>query len=97
MVQAVADEDKRCLDVAAGFLGSMHDSRVLRNGVLYRQINNNELLLGPTVRVGSREVKPSLLGDSSYPLSGWLLKNHTTRLLMTQRKLTLIRNFQVLG
>ena len=56
MVQAVADEENRCLDVAAGFLGSMHDSRVLRNGVLYRQINNNELLLGPTVRVGSREV-----------------------------------------
>lgn len=35
VVQAVADGEKRFLDVAAGFPGSMHDSRVLRNSSLY--------------------------------------------------------------
>ena len=74
VVQAVADGEKRFLDVAAGFPGSMHDSRVLRNSSLYRRIRNNELLLGPAVRVGGREIKPLLLGDSAYPLSTWLLK-----------------------
>ena len=74
VVQAVVDGEKRFLDVAAGFPGSMHDSRVLRNSALYRRINNNELLTGPTVRVGGREIKPVLLGDSAYPLSTWLLK-----------------------
>lgn len=74
VVQAVADGEKRFLVVAAGFPGSMHDSRVLRNSSLYRQITNNELLLGPAVRVGAKEIKPLLLGDSAYPLSSWLLK-----------------------
>ena len=35
VVQAIADGGKRFLDVAAGFPGSMHDSRVLRNSSLY--------------------------------------------------------------
>ena len=74
VVQAVADEEKRFLDIAAGFPGSMHDSRVLSNSSLYCWITNNELLLGPAVRVGGREIKPLLLGDSAYPLSTWLLK-----------------------
>ena len=74
VVQAVADGEKLFLDVAAGFPGSMHDSRVLRNSSLYRRITNNELLLGPTVRVAGREIRPVLLGDSAYPLSTWLLK-----------------------
>ena len=63
VVQAVADGEKRFLGVAAGSPGSMHDSRVLRNSVLYRRINNSEFLLGPIVRVGGREVKHILLGD----------------------------------
>ncbi|KAL9977491.1 hypothetical protein ACROYT_G014899 [Oculina patagonica] len=48
VVQAVADGKKRFLDVAAGFPGSMHDSRVLGNSSLYQRITNNELLVGPT-------------------------------------------------
>lgn len=74
VVQAVADGEKRFLDVAAGFPGSMHDSRVLTNSSLYRRIANNELLLGLTVRVDGRDITPVLFGDSAYPLSTWLLK-----------------------
>lgn len=74
VVQAVADGEKRFLDVAAGFPGNMHDSRVLRNSSLYRRIANNELLLGLTVRVDGRDITPVLFGDSAYPLSTWLLK-----------------------
>ena len=74
VIQAVADGEKRFLDVAAGLPGSMHDSRVLRNSSLYRRIASNELLLGPTVRVDGRDITPVLLGDSAYPLSTWLLR-----------------------
>ena len=74
VVQAVANGEKRFLDVAAGFPGSMHDSRVLRNNLLYRRIANNDLLLRLTVRVDGRDITPVLLRDSAYPLSTWLLK-----------------------
>ena len=43
IVQAVADGKKRFLDVAAGFPGSLHDARVLRNIRLYRRCENQEL------------------------------------------------------
>ena len=66
--------ERRILDVAAGFPGSMHDSRVLRNTSLYQRITNNELLLGLTKKVGGREIRPVLLGDSAYLLATWLLK-----------------------
>ena len=74
VVQVVADGEKSFLDVTAGFPGSMHDFRVVRNSSLYRRIANNELLLGPTVRVDGRDITPVLSGDSAYPLSTWLLK-----------------------
>lgn len=52
----------------------MYDFRVLRNSVLYRRINNNELLIGSIVRVGGREIKFVFLGDSVYFFFIWLLK-----------------------
>lgn len=85
VVQAVADREKRFLDVVASFPGNMHGSRVLRNSSLYRRITNNEFLLGPAVRVGAREINPLLLGDSAYPLSP-LLQSRFTRERMTLRK-----------
>ena len=43
VVQAVADGNERFLDVAAGFSGSMHNSRVLRDSSLYGRITNNKV------------------------------------------------------
>lgn len=74
VVQAVTDGEKRFLDIAAGFPGSMHDSRVLRNSNIYQRIVNGELLQEPTMTIENREIKPYLVGDSAYPLSTWLLK-----------------------
>ena len=74
IVQAVADGKKRFLDVAAGFPGSLHDARVLRNSRLYRRCENQELLTGPTVNVLGREIGPYLVADSAYFLAPWLQK-----------------------
>ena len=74
VVQAVVNGEKRFLDVAAGFPGSMHDARIFKNSAICQKIMNGELLNEPTVRVQNREVKPFLLGDSAYPISTSLLK-----------------------
>ena len=75
VVQAVVDGRKIFLDVAAGFPGSMHDARVLRNSSIYdRAEQGNILRAGPIHRIGPHEIQPYLVGDSAYPLSRWLQK-----------------------
>ena len=74
MVLAVADGKKRFLDVAAGFPGSLHDARMLRNSRLYRRCKNQELLTGPTMNVLGRAIGPYLVADSAYFLAPWLQK-----------------------
>ena len=74
VVQAVADGEKRFLDVATGFPGSMPESRVLINSSLYQRIMGGELLIGQAVKFGGRDVRPVLVGSSAYPLFPWLLK-----------------------
>ena len=74
-VQGIVDGRKIFLDVAAGFPGSMHDARVLRNTTIYdRAEQGNVLAVGPFHRIGGHEIQPYLVGDSAYPLSRWLQK-----------------------
>jgi hypothetical protein len=54
-LQAVADSFGLFMDVFIGFPGSVHDTRVLKNSPLYRNINNYPPL------------NYYLLGDSGYP------------------------------
>ena len=57
------------LDVGAGYPGSMHDARVLRNNNIFTPAENREILTGPTVTIGGNDIRPYLAGDSAYPLS----------------------------
>ena len=74
IVQAVADGNKRFLDLAAGFPGAMHDSLVLRRSKIGNQLEDGELLKGPVETIAGRRIKPFLFGDSAYPLITWLMK-----------------------
>ena len=74
IVQGVVNGQKLFLDFSAGFPGSLHDARVLRNSTLYRRAERDEVLSSPTARVGHREIRPYLVGDSAYPLGPWLQK-----------------------
>ena len=65
---------KLFLDISAGFPGSLHNARVLRNSTLYRRAECDEVLNNPTARVGHREIPPYLVGNSAYPLGPWLQK-----------------------
>ena len=74
IVQGVVDGRKMFLDFAAGFPGSLHDSRVLRNSTLYRRAEEGEILANPTAQFGSQNIRPYLVGANTHPLRSWLLK-----------------------
>ena len=86
VIQAVADAEKRFLDVAAGFPWSMHDSQWMLRKWLWE------------LKGGGGGNAPLLLGGSAYPLSDvvqcW---NRTERERMTRRKSTSIKSFHVLA
>ena len=71
VVQAVVVGRKRFMDVSAGYPGGMHDARVLRNSLLFRRCENNEIMQAPVMNV-----EPYLVGDSAYPLACWLQKGY---------------------
>ena len=60
IVQGVVNGQKLFLDFSAGFPGSLHDARVLRNSTLYRRAERDEVLNNPTARVGRCEIRPYL-------------------------------------
>ena len=74
IVEGVVDGRKFFLDFAAGFPGSLHDARVLRSSTLYRRAEANEVLRNAKAQIGPHEIRPYLVGDSTYPLGPWLQK-----------------------
>ena len=60
-VQAVCDNRKAFIDIAAGWHGSAHDSRMLRNSAMFREFATK---FGPT---------EFLVGDGGYPCMHWLV------------------------
>lgn len=60
-VQVICDENMVLTDVLAGWPGSVHDSRILRNSVVYNTAANKF------------PGNSHLLGDGGYPLQTWLM------------------------
>lgn len=82
MVQAVVNGRKLFIDVAAGFPGSLHDARVLRNSSIYQKAENGDILAaGPMYLIGA---------DETHFHRG--CKNHTLRALGTLVKYDLIKS-----
>ncbi|XP_020621230.1 protein ANTAGONIST OF LIKE HETEROCHROMATIN PROTEIN 1-like [Orbicella faveolata] len=73
-VQGIVDGRKIFMDIAAGFPGSLHDARVLRNSSFYDRAEHGDVLAAPIHVIGGHEIQPYLVGDSAYPLSRWLQK-----------------------
>ena len=76
------------LDIATGFPGSVHDSRVLRHTSVFRRAENQEILPSPEDIIEGQRVGPLILGDGSYPLLKWLIKpyNFGPALSRSERK-----------
>ena len=66
-IQAVCDHRMLFTDVVFGWFGSCHDSRLLRNSVLYVQAEDNETRDNLFGRMNY------LLGDGGYPCLSWLI------------------------
>ena len=64
-LQAVCSHDLKFIDCYAGWPGSVHDARVLRNSPLFMDATADPNLLFP----GDKHI----LGDLGYPLADWLL------------------------
>lgn len=62
-VQLIAGDDCKILDVVTNWPGSIHDSRILRESTIGRQMERS-------VHAGI------LLGDSGYPCRRWLMTPH---------------------
>lgn len=74
IVQAVVDHNYLFRNVYSGWPGSVHDARVLANSLLYSKANSGEILHGNSVIIMGRQIPVFLVGDSTYPLSTWLMK-----------------------
>eukprot|EP00794_Sanderia_malayensis_P009556 gene9556-10543_t len=73
--QGVCDGNLIFLSMSAGFPGSIHDSRMLRNSWVYAEATSREILRIPVFMLNSMvSIAPYLVGDAAYPLSDWLIK-----------------------
>ena len=75
-LQAVCSHDLKFIDCYAGWPGSVHDARILRNSPLFMDATTDPNLLFP----GDRHI----LGDSTYPLADWLLTTYRDNGHLTQ-------------
>ena len=49
-------------------------TRVLWRSTLFRRAEQGDILTAPAKNVDGHEIRPYLVGDSTYPLSPWLMK-----------------------
>ena len=61
------------LDLATGFPGSLHGSRLLRYTSLFVKANDKEILAELEKLIENLTVHTLILGDGGYPLTSWLV------------------------
>ena len=85
--QAVVGGDLLFLDLATGFPGSLHNSRLLRHTSLFIKANDKEILAEPEKLIENLTVRLLILGDGGYHLTSWLVRPYNfTQTLTPQEK-----------
>ncbi len=73
--------------MSAGFPGSLHDSRILRNTWVFREATSQQILTLPKFQLtGTHEIRPYLVGDAAYPQADWLIKPFSFEKHLEDRK-----------
>ena len=87
VLQAVVDYNLKFMDIATGFPGSFHDTRVLRLSSIFDRAEASDILSSPVENINGTNVRPLILGDGAYPLKSWLIKRypHIGALTRSQR------------
>ena len=75
LLQAVCDSERFFWNVCVGQPGGVHDAGQFAWSKIYTQLRSREILSEPVMEIGGIEVRPYLLGDSTYPSRPYLLKN----------------------
>ena len=70
------------LSVATGYLGSLHDSRVLRNSNLFQRAENDAILAVPPDVIENKKISLLLIADSAYGLKKWLISPYNDVICM---------------
>lgn len=73
-LQAIVDSNLKFIHASFGYPGSIYDSRILRVSGIYDQAESEQILSAPIKDLGGCNIRPSVAGDSAYPLSSWLIK-----------------------
>ena len=77
-LQGLVDSNYRFVDILVGWPVKVHDMRVFKNSQLFFHCCARTFLLLQLSRVISGvRVPPSIVGDSAYALSDWLMKPYT--------------------
>ena len=76
VLQRVCDMDRIFWNVCAREPGEVHDAGQFRWSFLNHELYQRHILSDPTIVVRDVQVKPYLLGDSTYPSRPYLLKNY---------------------
>ena len=73
--------------VAAGYPGSLYDSRVLRNSNIFRVAENGDVLSCKD-DIENTRIRLLILGDGGYPLMKWLVTPYSfsPKLTATEKK-----------
>ena len=74
--QTVVGANLMILDLAKGYPGSLHDSRVLRNSNIFRMAENGDVLSCPDDIIENARISPLIFDDSGYPLMKWLVTSY---------------------
>jgi len=62
IVQGLVDSTGKFIDAVAGFPGSAHDARVLRNSNIYQEAEQENILQAPRTDVDGNDIGPFLVG-----------------------------------
>ena len=72
--------------VAAGYPGSLYDSRVLRNSNIFRVAENGDVLSCKDDIIENTRIRLLILGDGGYPLMKWLVTPYSFSPKLTARE-----------
>ena len=81
------------LDLATGYPGSLHHSRVLRNSNIFWMAENRDVSSCLNDITENARISPIILGDGGYPLMKWLVTPYSFSSNFTVTEKNLIKLF----
>ena len=79
----VVDINMLFLYASVGYLGSIHDSRILQLSDIYQKIEHKNLLSVPLREITGFLIKPQMIGDSALTNRSWIIKPYPNHAVLT--------------